>query len=126
MFFSPVPPSPSIPFHSLPYFPLFSFNPPPPSPSFTIPLTLLGNALRHTLMNSQSHVEFSGYSVPHPSEAVLQIRIQHVPNSSVRVSKSLKDACGTVGDMCDFVKGVVMKSTPAPASGTVGGPIKVE
>ncbi len=40
----------------------------------------LGNALRHVLMQN-AKVEFAGYSVPHPSEPVVQIRVQTAPKS---------------------------------------------
>ena len=35
----------------------------------------LGNALRHVLMR-QKDVEFCGYSVPHPSEPFVHVRLQ--------------------------------------------------
>lgn len=35
----------------------------------------LGNSLRHILMRD-SAVSFAGYSVPHPSEPIVQIRVQ--------------------------------------------------
>jgi DNA-directed RNA polymerases I and III subunit RPAC2 len=41
----------------------------------------IGNALRHVLIQN-SNVTFAGYSVPHPSEPIVQIRIQTNNNSS--------------------------------------------
>ncbi|KAI8080255.1 DNA-directed RNA polymerase [Gilbertella persicaria] len=35
----------------------------------------LGNALRHVI-NKNPHVDFCGYSIPHPSEAKMNVRIQ--------------------------------------------------
>lgn len=40
----------------------------------------LGNLLRHFVMRDPS-VEFCGYSLPHPSESKIHIRIQCNPNS---------------------------------------------
>ena len=66
----------------------------------------IGNALRHVLMQ-QEHVGFAGYSVPHPSEPVVQIRVQTIalphetePPPAVNV---LKQACQTLMDQCDIV-----------------------
>ncbi|GMI21483.1 hypothetical protein TeGR_g11704 [Tetraparma gracilis] len=74
----------------------------------------LGNSLRHVLMNSLSDVEFAGYSVPHPSEPVLQLRIQHTKGSTKKVAQSLVESCGTLGDLCDIVKGSVETRTGIP------------
>lgn len=40
----------------------------------------LGNALRHILVE-RPETEFCGYSVPHPYEPKMQIRLQTYPNS---------------------------------------------
>jgi len=86
----------------------------------------LGNTLRHTLMNSLSDVEFAGYSVPHPSEAVLQMRIQHSPGSQQPVTESLKESCRTLASMCDHVKSIVMEKTPVPDNNGANEVIKIE
>jgi len=51
----------------------------------------LGNALRHILMQKQQ-TEFCGYSVPHPYEPKMHVRLQTNNVSSIQVLKSgLKD-----------------------------------
>ena len=66
----------------------------------------LGNALRHVLIRNES-VGFAGYSVPHPSEPVVQIRVQTVPTvpgqSAPPAAEALKVACQTLSDQCDIV-----------------------
>ncbi|RMX80790.1 hypothetical protein D0867_16352, partial [Hortaea werneckii] len=42
----------------------------------------LGNALRYMIMKNPD-VEFCGYSIPHPSETVMNLRIQTWDNVSV-------------------------------------------
>jgi DNA-directed RNA polymerase I and III subunit RPAC2 len=65
----------------------------------------LANALRHILMNDTSNVEFAGYSVPHPSEPVVQIRVQTIPKPQGRklAVRSLQDACNTLSEQCQHV-----------------------
>ncbi|KAF2275275.1 RBP11-like subunits of RNA polymerase [Westerdykella ornata] len=60
----------------------------------------LGNALRYIIMKNPQ-VEFCGYSIPHPSEAHLNLRIQTYDNVSVYsvLEKGLRD----LEDMCDVV-----------------------
>lgn len=81
----------------------------------------LGNALRHVLMQNQK-VEFAGYSVPHPSEPVVHIRVQTAKNSNrdnsgvglddgedgedsskLPAIDVLKEACATLVGQCDIV-----------------------
>ena len=60
----------------------------------------LGNALRHVLVQN-AKVGFSGYSVPHPSEPVVHIRVQaNAPSTAVQV---LQEACETLYAQCDIV-----------------------
>lgn len=61
----------------------------------------LGNALRYMIMKNPE-VEFCGYSIPHPSENLLNIRIQTYGNvTAVDVlQKGLQDMM----DMCDAVE----------------------
>ncbi|KAI2507926.1 RNA polymerase Rpb3/Rpb11 dimerization domain [Fragilaria crotonensis] len=65
----------------------------------------LANALRHILMNDASNVEFAGYSVPHPSEPVVQIRVQTIPKPQGRklAVRSLQEACNTLSEQCQYV-----------------------
>ncbi|KAF2246354.1 RBP11-like subunits of RNA polymerase [Trematosphaeria pertusa] len=61
----------------------------------------LGNALRYVIMKNPD-VEFCGYSIPHPSEAKMNIRIQTYDGVSVYavLEKGLQDLM----DMCDIVE----------------------
>ena len=65
----------------------------------------LANALRHVLMNASSDVEFAGYSVPHPSEPVVQIRVQTIPKPQGRklALRALQEACSTLSEQCQHV-----------------------
>ncbi|KAF2114749.1 DNA-directed RNA polymerase I and III 14 KDA polypeptide [Lophiotrema nucula] len=60
----------------------------------------LGNALRYIIMKNPD-VEFCGYSIPHPSENKMNLRIQTYDNVSVYtvLDKGLDDLM----DMCDVV-----------------------
>lgn len=69
----------------------------------------LGNSLRHVLMNN-AKVEFAGYSVPHPSEPVVHLRVQTAKlgnhggdNDRPRAVDVLKEACETLISQCEFV-----------------------
>jgi DNA-directed RNA polymerases I and III subunit RPAC2 len=60
----------------------------------------LGNALRHVLIQN-AKVEFAGYSVPHPSDPVVHIRVQaHEPTTAISV---LQEACNTLSTQCQIV-----------------------
>ena len=75
-----------------------------------------GNALRHVLICNQD-VEFAGYSVPHPSEPIVQLRVQTIkptistspptrerrPQTQPTAVDTLKVACQTLHDQCDIV-----------------------
>ena len=91
----------------------------------------LGNALRHVLMQNQK-VEFAGYSVPHPSEPVVHIRVQTAPtikraknrnsnkteedekieNSRLPATDVLKEACETLIEQCERVLDQVEELMP--------------
>lgn len=60
----------------------------------------LGNALRYIIMKNPD-VEFCGYSIPHPSEERMNLRIQTYDNVSVYdvLEKGLNDLM----DMCDVI-----------------------
>jgi DNA-directed RNA polymerase I and III subunit RPAC2 len=69
----------------------------------------LGNSIRHVLMNN-SKVAFAGYSVPHPSEPVVHIRVQTEKigkkgddSERPRAVDLLKEACETMISQCDIV-----------------------
>ncbi|KAF2650018.1 RBP11-like subunits of RNA polymerase [Lophiostoma macrostomum CBS 122681] len=60
----------------------------------------LGNALRYIIMKNPD-VEFCGYSIPHPSEEKLNLRIQTYDGVSVYsvLDKGLRD----LEEMCDVI-----------------------
>lgn len=68
----------------------------------------IGNSLRHILIQNEQ-VGFAGYSVPHPSEPVVQIRVQTVAPKGRPIEEAptaldaLKRACQTLSDQCDIV-----------------------
>ncbi|KAF9517488.1 hypothetical protein BS47DRAFT_1339322 [Hydnum rufescens UP504] len=62
----------------------------------------LGNTLRWMLMKNPK-VEFCGYSVPHPSEPKIHLRIQMYDNLSsltalLEALDNLDSLCATIGD----------------------------
>ncbi|SCV03773.1 LAME_0H13102g1_1 [Lachancea meyersii CBS 8951] len=61
----------------------------------------LGNALRYIIMKNPD-VEFCGYSIPHPSENLLNLRIQTYGDSTAVevLHKGLQDLM----DLCDAVE----------------------
>lgn len=60
----------------------------------------LGNALRYIIMKNPD-VEFCGYSIPHPSEARMNLRIQTW--DEVNVYDVLEKGLNDLMDMCDVV-----------------------
>lgn len=62
----------------------------------------LGNAVRHVLMQDK-RVRFAGYSVPHPSEPVVHVRVQTDPDSDCTAIEALKDSCATLDSQCNEV-----------------------
>ncbi|KAK6410770.1 RNA polymerase subunit AC19 [Oleoguttula sp. CCFEE 5521] len=61
----------------------------------------LGNALRY-MITKNPDVEFCGYSIPHPSEAVLHLRIQTW--DGVSVHEVLRKGLDDLSDLCDAVE----------------------
>jgi DNA-directed RNA polymerase I and III subunit RPAC2 len=78
------------------------------SKTFVIPHEghTIGNALRHVLMASES-VDFAGYSVPHPSEPVVQIRVQARKDKDgeplLTAVQAMKSAANVLIESCDFL-----------------------
>uniref|UniRef100_A0A6U4ASV4 DNA-directed RNA polymerase RBP11-like dimerisation domain-containing protein n=1 Tax=Ditylum brightwellii TaxID=49249 RepID=A0A6U4ASV4_9STRA len=90
----------------------------------------IGNSLRHVMMQNADNVEFAGYSVPHPSEPVVHIRVQTAKpkrprdgdsksmdeddgeDTRMTAIEALKDACQTLSDQCDFVLDQVEEAMP--------------
>ena len=61
----------------------------------------IGNATRHVLMQD-ARVRFAGYSVPHPSEPMMHVRIQC--NDETLAIDALVDSCQTLHAQCDIVR----------------------
>ncbi|AMD19706.1 HCL445Cp [Eremothecium sinecaudum] len=61
----------------------------------------LGNALHYIIMKNPE-VEFCGYSIPHPSENLLNIRIQTY--GAITAVEALHKGLQDLMDMCDAVE----------------------
>ncbi|KAI5950938.1 RPC19 [Candida jiufengensis] len=61
----------------------------------------LGNALRYMIMKNPE-VEFCGYSIPHPSENKLNIRIQTYGN--ITAIEALHQGLDNLSDLCGVVE----------------------
>lgn len=61
----------------------------------------LGNTLRYIIMKNPE-VEFCGYSIPHPSENFLNIRIQTY--GKITAVDALKKGLQDLMDLCDVVE----------------------
>ncbi|KAH6684190.1 DNA-directed RNA polymerase [Halenospora varia] len=61
----------------------------------------LGNSLRYIIMKNPN-VEFCGYSIPHPSEDLMNIRIQTYPGTTV--TEALEKGFNDLMDLCDVVE----------------------
>ncbi|KAG2673279.1 hypothetical protein I3843_13G070600 [Carya illinoinensis] len=66
----------------------------------------LANAIRFTL-NQDPRVSFSGYSIPHPSENRVNIRVQ---TTGAPAGEVLKDACQDLMMMCQHVRSTFDKA----------------
>ncbi|PLB49474.1 RBP11-like subunits of RNA polymerase [Aspergillus steynii IBT 23096] len=60
----------------------------------------LGNALRYTIMKNPE-VEFCGYTIPHPSETKMNLRIQTY--ESTTAVEALEKGLDSLMDLCDVV-----------------------
>ncbi|QLL32804.1 hypothetical protein HG536_0D03260 [Torulaspora globosa] len=61
----------------------------------------LGNALRYMIMKNPE-VEFCGYSIPHPSENLLNLRIQTYGGCTA--VEALQKGLADLMDLCDVVE----------------------
>mmetsp|Transcript_37033 Transcript_37033/g.94656 ORF Transcript_37033/g.94656 Transcript_37033/m.94656 type:complete len:107 (-) Transcript_37033:41-361(-) len=61
----------------------------------------LANALRY-MLNGSLHVEFAGYSIPHPSENSVNIRVQTTGEKSA--SDVLREALGQLAEQSEHIK----------------------
>ncbi|ESZ95016.1 hypothetical protein SBOR_4636 [Sclerotinia borealis F-4128] len=59
----------------------------------------LGNALRYIIMKNPD-VEFCGYSIPHPSEELMNVRIQ---TYTLSAEDALRKGLDDLIDLCDVV-----------------------
>ncbi|KAK9279032.1 hypothetical protein L1049_012707 [Liquidambar formosana] len=66
----------------------------------------LANSVRFTL-NQDPRVAFCGYSIPHPSEARVNIRVQTTGDPA---SEVLIDACRDLMQMCQHVRSTFDKA----------------
>ncbi|XP_021891767.1 DNA-directed RNA polymerases I and III subunit RPAC2 [Carica papaya] len=66
----------------------------------------LANALRFAL-NQDARVEFCGYSIPHPSDARVNIRVQ---TSGEPAREVLKGSCVYLKQTCEHVRGTFEKA----------------
>ncbi|CAB50921.2 DNA-directed RNA polymerase I and III subunit Rpc19 [Schizosaccharomyces pombe] len=76
----------------------------------------LGNSLRYVIMKNPE-VEFCGYSIPHPSEAKMNFRIQTAPSTTAVdvLRKGLDDLI----DLCDAVTEKFTEQLPRDTSTTM-------
>ena len=63
----------------------------------------LGNLLRNQIIKSNV-VEFCAYSVPHPSEPIMNVRIQCHEGTDTDTKKVLNHGLKRVSKMCDAIK----------------------
>ena len=69
----------------------------------------LGNCLRHVLVQN-SKVGFAGYSVPHPAEPIVHVRVQ--ANEPTTAIQALQEACETLSKQCDIVLEKLQEKLP--------------
>lgn len=70
----------------------------------------IGNSLRHVLIQN-AKVGFAGYSVPHPSDPVVHIRVQ--ANEPTTAVEALQEACETLSKQCDLVLAKLEQKLPS-------------
>ncbi|CAI7667715.1 unnamed protein product [Penicillium discolor] len=60
----------------------------------------MGNALRYAIMKNPA-VEFCGYTIPHPSDSKMNVRIQ--TNDTTTALEALEKGFNDLMDLCDVV-----------------------
>ncbi|KAI7880572.1 RBP11-like subunits of RNA polymerase [Lichtheimia hyalospora FSU 10163] len=65
----------------------------------------LGNSLRH-MINKNPQVDFCGYSIPHPSEAKMHMRIQTTKRTNA--VDALKKGMDDLTELCEYIKEAYM------------------
>ena len=69
-----------------------------------------GNSIRYVLAKAPA-TDFVGYSIPHPSEHVIHLRLQTRPGHTV--TEVMRDACSTLERLCDHVLDTFNKAEEA-------------
>ncbi|KAG1666585.1 hypothetical protein FOA52_000552 [Chlamydomonas sp. UWO 241] len=77
----------------------------------------LANTLRFFL-NKNPHVAFCGYSMPHPSEEVVNIRVQ--TTGEVSATQALRNACEDLQSVCAHIKATVQAQCAEAVAGGGG------
>mmetsp|Transcript_19376 Transcript_19376/g.58555 ORF Transcript_19376/g.58555 Transcript_19376/m.58555 type:complete len:102 (-) Transcript_19376:218-523(-) len=75
----------------------------------------LVNTLRFFL-NKNPNVSFCGYSIPHPSEAVTNIRIQ--TTGLITPQEALQQACMSLKEVCGHIKATFKAEMAAKGAAT--------
>mmetsp|Transcript_19684 Transcript_19684/g.54946 ORF Transcript_19684/g.54946 Transcript_19684/m.54946 type:complete len:107 (+) Transcript_19684:15-335(+) len=70
----------------------------------------LANSLRFFL-NKNPHVSFCGYSMPHPSEELVNLRVQ--TSGRISASKALRTACEDLKDASNHTLSTFQKAVKA-------------
>lgn len=76
----------------------------------------LGNALRYIIMKNPE-VEFCGYSIPHPSENKLNIRIQTYGN--ITALEALHQGMDNLSELCTHIEETFTEKVEAGGYSTV-------
>ncbi|KAK9322870.1 DNA-directed RNA polymerase [Lipomyces orientalis] len=76
----------------------------------------MGNALRYMIMKNPD-VEFCGYSIPHPSEAAVNLRIQTY--GDITAIQALEKGLDDLMDLCDHIESEFRKEVEAGDYSTV-------
>jgi len=77
----------------------------------------LGNALRYIIMKNPD-VEFCGYSIPHPSEALMNIRIQTYKGTA---REALEKGFDDLEGLCEVVADTFTRARNAYADKNTRG-----
>ena len=72
----------------------------------------IGNSLRHVLIQNSNTVEFAGYSVPHPSEPLVNIRVQTHADCGKTAVQALQESCNTLHEQCQIVLNLLEEKLP--------------
>ncbi|KAK9377390.1 DNA-directed RNA polymerase [Lipomyces chichibuensis] len=76
----------------------------------------LGNALRYMIMKNPE-VEFCGYSIPHPSEAAMNLRIQTY--GEITAIQALEKGLDDLLDLCSHIEDEYRKAVEAGNYSTI-------